>query len=1657
MADIVKELSLNYSPKNYKNNSLYYAKNVKINKDGNILENENSLIDVNVINNFLNTFYGNTNLFGQSKYIIKYVLACNNELLLFIQHKNIGYYNEDSSLTIVRYNEESRNIAIVYGEKRVHEDGTIYYIGINHPVSRDFKITADFTYNVDDALIISFCIYIDNNELNEPLSTINLGIFNSGHVNSDGIWIDNNEVYNDRDLIPEKLSNIPEVKLPLLTNLKYCVGKAYTGWYYIFIRYKINHYDYTQWYSIGPRFPVTNKTLNVITKINGDESKYDELSFTGFYSKDSDICGQSFKFDLVGLDVNYDKYQLGFIVSNKTLNKNLYTEDIDISQTNYIFNSQYLLEDNIDINSYINYNNVKNIVNKQNKLYISNFKTRKNEDLSNYAKNVKIGLKAAEKGMASGITFNGSSGLSFNGTVEQLGNLMIFLLKNGVHIDDLTETIEIRWSIRHVTNANLGDRDLNDNILIYTGQYMKGLTDYELYYNMVFKENNNGAVEFNDYELGDYPEDYLGTLTVSSTNYSNKTVKNLLFLKQNVNLYTSNINIGLDYQKAIYGYDGNLYINAETGFLSININGVSNIIKPADINTGLKACNISDNNGNVIVHQYDKPGITDYISQASINAFRETDVYYLTPRFFNSKGKHLLTIYAGLSVNTKKYMVDQSGTLLPTDLTYLNIFSLFYNGTYLDNYDNLMTWRDDTSDHHTVKRIWGREVSNVDGTTYTPLDYISYIANYNVFSAIYNNMLSSIIPGEIYDFYIHYIDKYGISTDGYRLNWKDNGELYTKEHGGIYGIMPVIINGTNDDGTYYYCKKLTNSGYISADLSIYWADNTNDINLLPAADCKLLQNIDCSIYLFYKDKSKIFIYNDNTSNYEINYNNIGLLFINNSDNNLKYFLYHVEFSTASLIKLDTNTTVADYLSDLFNENLIQYEGEAGDVENLKADWYWDDISGYDFSSNNIPAFLPYYNINNDCLFKAPVCSAYIDNVLLYLEVNEIPEDYVGYFISYKKLDLRLPIYGYGNQFGIYSNSVNIDRIIHPIACLIIQPNEALTYYKTTQYYSSIYNADTKFINVYKKSISFAGDNLGGRLNLGTIFKTNNYNDVPDYKDSSIHPIVGLVINKNIYTSTEDVIYRIGNIFYNTGVNLISQGLMGFYGADDAIIYNNEGVTFVNSLPYKSKLDIKEVDDPQTDIYTNKNFVNLAMLYAAINRWSNHILDSRYINYPTTVQYHNDILDNLEELIINNTRSNKGNINSYIMPINSIDTWQEKLYISDELNPYPYIVYRKDIFTKYSYDKTLRISNIISDETKQNRWRNFTIDEYKFITENKGNIIKLIDLGTWLFVHTEHSLFGFDTDNWMKTLDKNVNLQQQEVMDIQYKEFFSEKLGYGGLKHKENSIKGTFGYIWYDKDHNKIYRLDGQEFIEISAPIKYWLDNIQIHNILFLNDIKNERLLVYFETNQEYIDESILSYNYKLNVWVSFHSDYVYNNISINTKEKTYFIDNNSIVKQINPDIASPKKPCEIQIIVNDNWEVYKFLEYIEYKFKKLDLNNITDFRYNYGYLYELLKPYSGELLEIKNDNIAVDENDTPIYDLEVQTINEKDNYLKPYYKLGDWRFNCLRNLDNRNIVKSADDTNRIYGNYFIFKFTFNTTDLLNIESFKIQISQFENQ
>lgn len=350
------------------------------------------------------------------------------------------------------------------------------------------------------------------------------------------------------------------------------------------------------------------------------------------------------------------------------------------------------------------------------------------------------------------------------------------------------------------------------------------------------------------------------------------------------------------------------------------------------------------------------------------------------------------------------------------------------------------------------------------------------------------------------------------------------------------------------------------------------------------------------------------------------------------------------------------------------------------------------------------------------------------------------------------------------------------------------------------------------------------------------------------------------------------------------------------------------------------------------------------------------------------------------------------------------------------------------------------------------------------------------------------MFMFDISAALKTRDENVQLYQPDAFEVNYKEVFTSDKGYGGLQDDLAYIVGEFGYIFYNDDFNRFYQFDDGQLKIMDEDIKLWLDKYHPNKVRFAHDKFNNRILIKFDYNynnvnpntKESIIEShneVISFNYKIGSFISLH-DYYFNN-AWSTKTKCYFQTEHNdnrlncplhvftheynygrfnthmgddsrslylVSKQEVGDEAILVHNSYIDIMVNESYELIKFLEFIKYKVHKIyipiysdNINNPVDLREH---------PYAGDILRIFNED-----NDTDDIDINIDKLNEFNKYKKPWYELTQYNFNYFRNAIKEHPNTVSDKLRRVYGNYFVVRFIFNNSDNKRIEFESLECAQ----
>lgn len=922
---------------------------------------------------------------------------------------------------------------------------------------------------------------------------------------------------------------------------------------------------------------------------------------------------------------------------------------------------------------------------------------------------------------------------------------------------------------------------------------------------------------------------------------------------------------------------------------------------------------------------------------------------------------------------------------------------------------------------------------------------------------------STLIPGEVYSFYIHYIDKYGHATNGYRINNK----TYLTTNTGTGYFIPIKI--------YLPVKNLT-EGYIAVNEKYTLKEFKNVLN----------------------SSGNLNIYN-----------------INKFNNKLIS-------SGSAASKSDIKNYLLSLYGDLFADNITKYDDikianifNSGNVSGATTGNF-----GVYINENNERLFkIPeeeYYST-----YEAIVNYKYGLRV-----IAKIPKDYIGYFISYEKFESTKKVTGFLTNKDAREISAIEYNIGQGVTFKNYENNKVssdMYLYSSTFDIKDNLSTDYNFIRIKAKSTKYCKHNVSGNITVTTegnngfiaeisksdiLYRNSSINYAYDLNKSlinytaiqdKIYPIDNykLVVadsvkddrgglstaiklknieqlfisddkyrvntyianlynyHNKLYINKEKTLIRIGNIKYASGTisTTIENGFNGVYTYDGVIVYNGNGIILNsenNNLYNIRGKAIKTIPDD-----SNKN-IGLSVLDETSERaFHLNIPFLNYIQFPVIDTYYHEskyFNNNPQNVIFSIMKPDEQDVEAkgywpglIVEPKNSIDLFSNSQGSQDDFITTVYNNYRDDILNITQFDKTIRRSNVIQDESAVNGWRQFPTEGYKNINENKGIITNLVGIGVYLLVHTEHSLFMFNGDATLQTKDKSLQLLQPDAFDTNYVEIFTSDLGFGGLQDDLSFVIDQFGYIFYNNDFTRFYKFDNGQLSLIDQDIYLYLQDNKPTNVRFGNDKFNKRLLISLKLSNNTV--KTLSYNYELGNFVSFHD---YNFIQgYNTKSKLYLVSGNNLGSYIynftdtksygtyESLSISKTYPSSISIILNEDYDAIKFLEFIKYNVRKVSKSNSL---ISISPVKEGMQPYAGDILEIFSEFTNTGE-----IDINIDTTNKFNRYSKPWFELGNWNFNYFRNKISTYNGNGSDKLTRIYGNYIVIKFTFDNKDKVCIE------------
>jgi len=671
-------------------------------------------------------------------------------------------------------------------------------------------------------------------------------------------------------------------------------------------------------------------------------------------------------------------------------------------------------------------------------------------------------------------------------------------------------------------------------------------------------------------------------------------------------------------------------------------------------------------------------------------------------------------------------------------------------------------------------------------------------------------------------------------------------------------------------------------------------------------------------------------------------------------------------------------------------------------------------------------------------------------------INKLPVGKVGWFVTYESLE-RSEIYNCLAQSISNTETILWDDKINFEDNIDMSFNKIYDYGGTftdkeeyildeTKEYGyrlegefSINESTYLYSSYYKLILSkelYVADDFNNML-----FNTNIkiVKDSTGTYDSNIH--LAKLKNDNVkYKNKIKTLIPCSNISYNTYDIVEVNTKTGFITVAHAIVYGkpnkedgkyyyNDAVKYFMEQPLNNKLNAN---------ISSKAIIRPVKVY----KWP------MYDNVPyESICYNNKPLIVFFPILGLETENEKEKafaVGGIIEAKDNVDVFKQK-QVAYYTN-YP-ISYTNNIDNLYEYPKTVRRSNVMQDESNNNAFRIFNLEDYKNINENKGNISKILGIGNTLIVHCEYSLFIFNKDNNIKSVNGLIQIGANDIWDVSYVDLFNDKLGYGGLAKEWWSINGVFGYIWFDKLNKEIYRLDGKNSISrVDNTITNYIKQLDIKDINFAVDTKNNRILINIKSN---VGNQVISYNYVTNTIISRHS---YNYIkSYTTNNDCYMLDtiNNNCLVVFDTNnklmykglMTDYNQDAYISVMMNESYDVVKFIDSIMYKISNIQSNSDKFIGVNTRY-----HQYAGKSIRIFNDMIDTGVIDTS--DININNYNKFGEYGKPYYDLGNWNFNCLRNKLNNYFEGNVTPElmSRLYGNYFIFELTLASGSNIEIES-----------
>ena len=943
---IKPKLYLNGSPQTAEEGSLAFARNMKIDNDGNLVSD-----------------YGYKTIEALKDYnIVGHIVGLDDKVYLFTDKEEqieIGDNLYKTVNTILEYDELDETVTIL-------KTGWKYSNG---------EISGYVSTNISGEKILTIGEYKEDDSI--PLKHINLSYCS---------YTDDESLYCQAPICPTANLILKDTYVKTIPN----------GVYIFFIRYKIRKDVYTNWFLCSR--PIYGGCSEKITTFQGG------LNYINLH-KDS---AKSFIFDLnFAQEENknaYKEFQLGFIINHDEATDARTWKHFDINTKTIYFDYENVEETNIDELLKVTYElyNVRNITAFKNKLYISNYK----ETNFNYNANLDnvIDLKVKDTSDTSSnipkasldgydLYYNNNSEFKYFDKTST-GLLISDILKQNLfdyNIDNLSEnkTISPIADSLEVGTFTVDWRNgLDPDVAFITK------VENKLYNNCIFGESfeKSYPISLNDMGMkiigsGNYRGDYSIIAPIEITNYNDPTIK------YKNSLYNLGFTCGFGSDIASsevctpfspYHYSYIKLIAYNTGFTEKHRTFIKDtIIEEIKnrsffakayiiISSGANSYKIgyksymdektyagTNMNFNIFSRDDNNNIITDMGYRTSPYAFyKDTDLELVSPDYFDTKKidkdfKDIISswVFNTIQPITKGISIDNEGN------SYLLLDLSEYGGTTKTIVNNIQIVFRKIDFKVAYDKITSDD-ANFKANFNISMDSREYISNCNFkFNSslivdstpkVYSQF-PSLMPFSTYRPYIHFVDNHNIITNGIKLkdiktegitNYNSVLSLAYKlniDYNNIYKSFFISIKNIGDiiiEGFGY--KKLEN--------------NTHILNFLELDT--LLYNINDNITII--DNTGVVVtttakyYSSGSSNPSLAFGNCGYVSWNNDE---------TDYTNKKLyIKI-----IRDF-NDTIENNLIKASGY---IPLIKTDDYIEVLEGY-YGSWFCSVTKPNFDLSSSC-------------------------------------------------------------------------------------------------------------------------------------------------------------------------------------------------------------------------------------------------------------------------------------------------------------------------------------------------------------------------------------------------------------------------------------------------------------------------------------------------------------------------------------------------------------------------------------------------------------------------------------------------------------------------------------------------------------------